>query len=287
MEESDKILYHYTSLEGLLGIIESKSIWATNILYLNDASELNYSMGLLIDQISTFKNDITIDSEWLYRLNFYDRLIENINKIILDTEHFVFFVCSFSEEKDLLSQWRGYCPEGIGFSLGFSSRNIEQCSKFNKCWLRKCIYDEKKQISKIRGLIEKISLRYKARHSTEERDEQEILLFADLVMDFIELAPTFKHPKFKEEKEWRLITRKNYLRDKAIKAIKYRIGKSMVVPYIEILLPSEGESLFINQIVVGPTHESILSKASVEMLLKSKNVKIDKVQYSTIPYRNW
>ena len=46
MNETEKILYHYTSLEGLLGIIESKSIWATNVLYLNDASELNYSINL-------------------------------------------------------------------------------------------------------------------------------------------------------------------------------------------------------------------------------------------------
>lgn len=33
------ILHHYTTQEGLLGIVESKSIWATNIYYLNDAAE--------------------------------------------------------------------------------------------------------------------------------------------------------------------------------------------------------------------------------------------------------
>jgi len=61
----------------------------------------------------------------------------------------------------------------------------------------------------------------------------------------------------------------------------------MIVPYIEIPLPIEGDDLIINEIVVGPTHEPKLSKASVEMLLKSKNVKFDEIQYSTIPYRNW
>lgn len=33
------ILYHYTSLSGLKGIVETGKIWATNILYLNDSEE--------------------------------------------------------------------------------------------------------------------------------------------------------------------------------------------------------------------------------------------------------
>jgi hypothetical protein len=47
MNANEKILYHNTSIKGHLGIVETKSIWASNILYLNDASEINYSIGLL------------------------------------------------------------------------------------------------------------------------------------------------------------------------------------------------------------------------------------------------
>jgi hypothetical protein len=61
----------------------------------------------------------------------------------------------------------------------------------------------------------------------------------------------------------------------------------MIYPYIEIPLPKEGDNLIINKIVVGPTHDPLLSKASVEMLLRSKKVIFDEVLYSTIPYRNW
>ena len=31
------------------------------------------------------------------------------------------FVCSFSEDGDSLPQWRGYCPNGLGIAIGFSS----------------------------------------------------------------------------------------------------------------------------------------------------------------------
>lgn len=37
-----KRLFHYTCQKGLSGIIESGVVWATNVLYLNDSSELTY-----------------------------------------------------------------------------------------------------------------------------------------------------------------------------------------------------------------------------------------------------
>jgi hypothetical protein len=33
------LLYHYTDQKGLLGILESKQLWATHYRYLNDTSE--------------------------------------------------------------------------------------------------------------------------------------------------------------------------------------------------------------------------------------------------------
>ena len=40
-------LYHYTSQEGLLGILSSKTLWATRIQYLNDSTEFAYTLALL------------------------------------------------------------------------------------------------------------------------------------------------------------------------------------------------------------------------------------------------
>ena len=40
------VLYHYTSLSGLLGIIENKCIWASDIRYLNDSNEFSYTIEL-------------------------------------------------------------------------------------------------------------------------------------------------------------------------------------------------------------------------------------------------
>src|SRR5262245_39760281 len=40
------LLYHYTTQAGLLGIIESGALWASNVRYLNDRGEFGHAMGI-------------------------------------------------------------------------------------------------------------------------------------------------------------------------------------------------------------------------------------------------
>src|SRR5687767_12593532 len=40
-------LYHYTAAQGLLGILTSKSFWATDLNFQNDAMELKYASKLI------------------------------------------------------------------------------------------------------------------------------------------------------------------------------------------------------------------------------------------------
>jgi hypothetical protein len=45
------LLYHYTTQEGLLGILESKSLRATWIHYLNDSREFWHAFEVAKEQI--------------------------------------------------------------------------------------------------------------------------------------------------------------------------------------------------------------------------------------------
>jgi hypothetical protein len=292
MENSDKIVFHYTSLDGLLGITETASIWGTNILYLNDATEFNYAKSLLGKAVKTFctvnpkfSKQATLDESMGYF--FFEILEENINKL-LPSEHFSFYVCSFSEEHDLLSQWRGYCRNGSGYSLGFALGRLEQCVKQAGFAIKPCIYDEGKQIQEINLLLQRASDRFLREIDAAELkgkawDTKGKYLAADFLLKFIQLAPFLKHPKFAEEREWRIIAslKTNYVRSQ----IKFRAGNTIVVPYIEIPLPKQAEHLIIDEIFIGPTSERELSMASVDLLLKSRNVNCSKVGGSTIPFR--
>jgi len=52
--EPDGLLYHYTTPEGLLGILgdKDKKIWATHYRYLNDASEGQIVSKLLFQELA-------------------------------------------------------------------------------------------------------------------------------------------------------------------------------------------------------------------------------------------
>ena len=47
MADEVPFLYHYTSLKGLRGILSTRQIWATDILYLNDSAEFIFTINLL------------------------------------------------------------------------------------------------------------------------------------------------------------------------------------------------------------------------------------------------
>ena len=285
MHKLDKILYHYTSLEGLLGITESASIWGTNILYLNDASEFNYAKDLFQNELKSFcktNPDFKTGASWGYF--FFESLENNINKLLPHGD-FSCYVCSFSEESDLLSQWRGYCKDGSGYSLGFSLSSLQGYVREPGFVIKPCIYDEKKQINLIGELIRKASDRFvlEVGKTGENWDAKSKYIAADTIVEFIQLAPFLKHTKFEEEREWRIVA--NLQTSKVESLIKFRPGCTMLVPYIEIPLPIVEESLVFDEVFVGPTRERDISMASVELLLKTKNVTCSKVKCSTIPYR--
>lgn len=49
-----ELLYHYTTISGLKGIVESQSLWASDVRYMNDSAELQYIISLLKDCSDSF-----------------------------------------------------------------------------------------------------------------------------------------------------------------------------------------------------------------------------------------
>ena len=52
----DDKLYHYTNSQAFLSIINNKSLWATNIHFLNDTSEFKHTLELTKDIIDIKTN---------------------------------------------------------------------------------------------------------------------------------------------------------------------------------------------------------------------------------------
>ena len=96
------ILYHYTTQQGLLGIISDKEIWASHTQYLNDVREFRHALDLVKEEISAMKSEAATNELSRKCLTAMEE------SVLSGLESINVCVCSFSERGDVLSQWRAY-----------------------------------------------------------------------------------------------------------------------------------------------------------------------------------
>ena len=223
-------LYHYTNHGGLIGILRGQKLWATNINYLNDLSEITLVFTLALKSLKTGK----------YRFKKKAKIPE-VAEVLEELERDIgedIYVCSLSDKEDDLSQWRGYSIGGIGYSIGFDGKILENISNKQTMnskgpkilapfELKKCLYsNEPSAESQIEYLILGID---QFINNNPRCNEATIKAFvrkeAGSIVTFL------KHQKFAAEQEWRLasIGKINENSDK----LEFREGKSMMVPFFE------------------------------------------------------
>jgi hypothetical protein len=269
-----KTLYHYTSQEGLLGIIKDRSIRATDINFLNDSKEFSIGQELIEDVLKKSKfnlGSIQIDES---KNSLIDGLLKVLKSEIIKT-----YVCSFSEKKDELSQWRGYCSNDIGFSLGFNVCKMLECTKSEKGILLQCQYKESNQREIIETVIEtwstyECSKKLLNQETIKSEDKKKCIHLLFLML--FRIAPLLKHESFYEEAEWRLVFIDT-------KQMKFRPGKSMIIPYINFDLADNP----FDSIYHSPTPHRELAKDSLDRLLETNEFNSCITYNSSVPYRNY
>jgi hypothetical protein len=142
-------LWHYTSGEGLLGIIGSKSFYATDLFYFNDASEIVYASNLVEKVLS---GPIRVPDGRV--LKGVLEAFQSLNSK-RDYPYSMHVVC-FCENGDLLSQWRGYGASGAGYSLGLRTGDLAASLTDSDWALYPVRYDEELQSELIRKCVESL-----------------------------------------------------------------------------------------------------------------------------------
>ena len=187
------------------------------------------------------------------------------------------FVACFSEKPDLLSQWRAYCPNGNGYSIGFGYDQLTDQMNVQQFFLAPCIYDVIEQEKLIRELVDEAF-----KEALQGAKPNIDTITDECIKKFLVVGPVLKHPTFSEEAEWRLVSKwPKYISDPQI---KIRDGKSMLLPYFQFKLAEETGTLPTPSIVVGPNPHMELAILSVKFLLGSF---ADVVQPTKIPFRGW
>ena len=60
-----RILYHYTNAPGFLGILERRCLFASDVWFLNDASEVRYAQTRMAERVRQYLGP---DQPWLQAL---------------------------------------------------------------------------------------------------------------------------------------------------------------------------------------------------------------------------
>ncbi|PTR10514.1 Protein of unknown function (DUF2971) [Nitrosospira sp. Nsp5] len=286
-----RALHHYTTQNGLIGIIRDRVVWATNICYMNDAREFNYAMELLREAMASFECGDT--EQFAFVLPFVRPQAWDVYPNV--------FVFSMSEHKDRLGLWRAYAGGVAGYSIGFSTSELREAARKAGFHLVRCTYNREEQQQLIAKFVEDIRSWVNSLSAGEFSMRQHTLIqnFWD---NFALLAAQLKHPSFSEEAEWRLISDGMYVsrpidgkelsESKAWvtepRAIRIRTGQSTLTPFVDISLSNNEELLPIYSLLVGPSIDPTRGIHAVQMLLLScKQHSTKGVGASTIPYRTW
>lgn len=275
------LLYHYTTLTGLLGIVGSQKLWASDVRYMNDSAELKHAADLIRLEVQRRL------AEGKGKADLLGQFVDWVTYRI--TNGHLLFGASFRSHGNLLSQWRGYSTHGKGVSLGFSADYILQCARKQHFQIGRCIYEPERQRQLIAYVVDAVEANVEQQvqegATSEELSALYHTIFEQIEIDLLRIAAILKHPSFREEQEWRLIS--PVLLSWGDSRILFREANAMLVPYVEFCLQREsGSPPQLDHCYLGPTSHINISMNSLKMFLEQHGiVPAQGIDYCQIPYR--
>lgn len=272
------MIYHYTSVENFIKIIESKELYLFNAFNMNDNLEINWINHLIDDEFKNYQN-------------------ENLRKQTMDLYYLnktTPYICCFSYDGDLLSQWRAYADDGSGVSIGFDESQLNVDKKIPSTGISSdlstglfdCIYDEEIQRNFIHSSFASNILQHNTLNNFEEHNTFNLansLRLFSLVM---------KNPSFMEEKEIRLIHVPLITMHKKTYEIQmignisplYFMKKNQgISSYFKYSLKGTFDYKLIPEIILGP--KCNINISDLELFLLSNNLSKTKIIRSKASYR--
>jgi hypothetical protein len=226
-------LFHYTSAQGLIGILGTQSLFATHADFLNDSSECRLLRGLLTPRLIEELKELVpklIKAKFMkegetqaflseaseeFASSVFNTIVKTIDRIspIYITSFCLHGTNTPDSVNGLLSQWRGYANGG--FALEFDEDGLDKIKhiEVNKCRYEGILtnsvwYDEHEEnagLNRFKGLV---AAALKVHFEHQGKDASEVLgrgELRDFVRPFFETLPFLKAHGFREECEYRMV----------------------------------------------------------------------------------
>jgi hypothetical protein len=271
-----EVLYHYCSPQAFLDIVRSKTIRLSSVFFMNDNKEYYWFQEQALKYIEEHKHE---------EPQFYEKVERALRTPAINQ-----YCASFSEERDLLSQWRAYADDGRGFAIGFNPKhflqikNMPSATTIEGSPLRPVIYDIAAQQEIIKKQFRLVKL-------PEEADQTD----KDVAFNMSVFASQWniwwyggmcKNPAFAEEKEWRFGSPN--LDHAWGGKLAFRERNGWIVPFHEFKFDMEASEPPILKIGFGPSNNLPEAKFSVFHLLNESGYNLSAIKFynSAASYRS-
>ena len=278
-------LFHYTSLDGLLGMSGPAGSMPTDLHFLTDAAEMNRTAQTSSKALRLARR---VRDDFTLRLR--QQLIA-WSRGRLTLGHAVFAAC-FTAHGDLLSQWRSYCEPTKGVSVRICCRKSSQQKPLHKALgLDDAFMNAARQQQLAAEMLRSVEDVARAMGETRTvlNDTRQLFprVFDSIEDDLLLIAALLKEPAFAEEQEWRAVSPivTNYV----AAPIAYRVGISMLIPYIEFLASvcSRSYAGFSSGFRrTNPSHQQFNGVGNT-VFNEGESESPPGVSYCLIPYRTW
>ena len=242
------MVYHYCSIDTFLKIIKSKSLRLSDVGKSDDYAERIYIENMIREEfekkVSTFLSEDEINNILSLEKRCRQAMLDTIN---------LYAMC-FSEERDLLSQWRGYANGGTGVAIGFSKDILQLVNKeqYGLVFQRVC-YEEEQQREFAKKAVQVII-------DTMQR-KNVFSAFAEVYENDIQNIGCMKQPGFSEEKEWRIcigmspesrIAKSATFTDFTLSEIKTQCIREQIITYFDLSFERVCDD-FLKEVIIGPS----------------------------------
>jgi Protein of unknown function (DUF2971) len=285
--EADKnqLVWHYTTGDALINIVETGAFYATQVGCLNDSTEVRYGENLLRDAFLSLQGKGSYGQET-------QQLLEPIIKVNLEDhtqkQPSNWFVACFSKEKDDLSQWRAYGGGENGFAIAFLAGAF-----FGRGSLVVRVnYDKELHLSVAAKLAEATLQFFQEGLDARVGDAAAQAAWTN---EFIQewsgligqLAPMVKDPAFKDENEYRIV---HLFKPDEMSKLRFRQKQSLMSIHLPLVFPpptsaTHSTLLPIMEVMVGPSRHKEVSRVSVDVLLRQRGYINIPVSMSSIPFQ--
>ena len=229
------VLFHYTDANGLLGILQSQKIRATNFSFLNDSTEVRYGLSVIRKVLNDLADETRVPVGSIEEALFAYAELSDL------------YVACFTKQPDDLNQWRGYGPlDSDRYALGFRTEGLrlrlDSAPRASvKTYFSQIEYSLDTQLNMIQSVIAaRLSV---TRSSGRSRTPWSIAL------ELLELAATFKDSSFWHEQEWRVIV--NSVSRNEV-PVNFGVRAGRLRPYVNLCMANPGDQLPLVHLTLLP-----------------------------------